>query len=357
MDNKKYDLWLRVLATLMVLVLGVGVVLSLEKPEISAVEIDNPTEDMLTTNVFASSIDTTAPDDYLMLLGNISRLRSEYSDLIKVYTLGNTATGKAIPLLTVGNGEKKALVTGAIHAREHLTTKYLLCCIEEYCYAVEKGSGRIGDYDLKKLFSEYTLYIVPCVNPDGLQIVLSQQNIKKGVSVDKLTDYKANYNGVDLNRNFPIAWNAIDNGVTKPSGYFFKGYKSASEKETQYLMDLCEKNTFEFLLSVHVKGNCIFWGDTYNTGLNGIYKAFATDIAKDTDLYVAEPTKKASSYGGGFENWFRHKYSRPGLCIELVDNEIIIDPCTKENYADFYNVVNFDKTKLVIPSALASVNK
>jgi g-D-glutamyl-meso-diaminopimelate peptidase len=356
-DNKKYDLWVRILAVLMVLVLVVGVVFSLEKPKLSVVEINNPSEDVITTEAYISVIDTKAPDDYFMLLGNISRLRSEYSDLIRVYTLGNTATGKAIPMLTVGNGEKKALVTGAIHAREHLTTKYLLCCIDEFCYTVEKGSGRIGDFDVKKLFDEYTLYVVPCINPDGLQIVLSQQSIKKGVSVDKLTDYKANYNGVDLNRNFPVAWNAIDNGVTKPSGYFFKGYKSASEKETQYLMNLCEANAFEFLLSVHVKGNCIFWGDTYNTKLNSVYKAFATDISKATDLFVSEPTKKASSYGGGFENWFRHKYSRPGLCIELVDNEIIINPCTKENYIDFYSTVNFDKTKFVILSALASENK
>ena len=355
MDNKKYDLWIRLLAVFMVVVLGVGTFLSLGKPELSVTH--NPSQEHFEVSDFTSVIDTTVPDDYYMLLGCISRLRSEYSDSIKLFTLGYTATGKAIPLLTVGNGEKKALVTGAIHAREHLTTKYLMCCIEEYCYSVEKGNGRIGDYDLKKLFSEYTLYIVPCVNPDGLEIVLSQLKVKKGVSVDKLEDYKANYNGVDLNRNFPIAWGAIDNGVTKPSGFFFKGYKSASEKETQALMSLCEENEFEFLLSVHVKGNCIFWGDTYNTRHNGVYKTFAQGIANDSGLYVTDPTEKASSYGGGFENWFRHKYSKPGLCIELVDNEIIINPCTKENYVNFKGTVNYEKTKFVIPAALACVNK
>lgn len=355
MENKRYDLWIRLLAVFMVCVLGVGIFLSLGKAELEPLKKQEAVPQQ--AEEFTSVIDITAPDSYSEMLGIVSTLRSEYNALIRVYTLGYTTTGRAIPLITVGNGEKKALVTGAIHAREHLTTKYLLRCIEEYCYEIEAGDGMLGNYDLKQLFSQYTLYVVPCINPDGLEIVLSQLSIKKGVSVDKLVDYKANYNGVDLNRNFPIAWEAIDNGVTKPSGFFFKGYKSASEKETQALMSLCESNEFDFLISVHVKGNCIFWGDTYNTKLNSTYKAFAKDVARDSGLYVTEPTKKASSYGGGFENWFRHKYSRPGICVELVDNEIIINPCTKENYVAFNDTVNYEKTKFVIPAALASENK
>lgn len=351
----KYNIWIKIIAVAMVVVLGVGILLSIGEPELKTAEENK--EKIMHSEDFSSMIDTTRPESYSSMLGLISQLRSRYSETIKLYTLGNSTTGKAIPLLAVGDGEKKALVIGAIHAREHLTTKYILRCIEEYCHCVENGDGIYGQYDLKKLFSEYTLYIVPCANPDGLEIVLSNLNAKKGVSIDKLTDYKANYNGVDLNRNFPLAWDEIDNGVTKPSGYFFKGNKSGSEKETQALMKLCEENEFQFLLSVHVKGNCIFWGDEYNTSYNGVYKAFAEDIAISSGLYMTEPTEKATSYGGGFENWFRHTYTKPGVCIELVDNEEIIDPCTRENYKDFNKTVNFEKTRFVIPSALASDNK
>ena len=122
-------------------------------------------------------------------------------------------------------------------------------------------------------------------------------------------------------------------------------------------MKLCKENDFAFLLSIHVKGNCIFWGDQYNESYNNIYKAFAQDIAATTELYVTEPTEKATSYGGGFENWFRHTYTRPGICIELVDNETIINPCTNENYAEFNKTVNYEKTKFVFGAALASDNK
>ncbi len=355
MEEKKYGIQLKIISGLMAVVLVLGIVFSLKRPTLP--DVDNKEETKIVEGGFQSIIDTKKPESYSSLLEVTTKLRSEYSNTLKLFTLGYSEAGKAIPMLTMGNGEKKALVVGAIHAREHLTTKYLLRVIEDYCYAIEKGDGSFGGFDLNKLFSQYTLYIVPCVNPDGLEIVRSRLAPKKNVYIDKLEDYKANYNGVDLNRNFPLAWEQIDNGITRPNGYFFKGYKSGSEKESQALMQLCEENAFDFLLSIHVKGNCIFWGDQYNENYNGIYKAFAQDIASSSGLYMTEPTEKATSYGGGFENWFRHTYTKPGLCIELVKNENIINPCTNENYADFNKFVNYSESSYAIAAALASDNK
>ena len=84
---------------------------------------------------------------------------------------------------------------------------------------------------------------------------------------------------------------------------------------------------------------------------------FAEDIAEASGLYMTEPTEKATSYGGGFENWFRHTYTKPGLCIELVDNENKINPCTNENYSDFERIVNYEKTRFIFGAALSSDNK
>lgn len=356
MEYNKYGLEIKLIAGLMAAVLTAGIFLSFKAPQIE--HTDNVDGQIFEYPEFQSIIDTKKPESYSSLLGTISSLRSEYSSSLKLFTLGESTTGKSIPMLTMGSGDKKALIVGGIHAREHLSTKYLLRCIEDYCFALEKGSASLGEYDLNRLFSQYTLYIVPCVNPDGLEIVLSNMKPSPKVSVNDLEDYKANYNGVDLNRNFPLAWEEVDNGITKPYAYFFKGYKSASEKETQLLMNLCEENDFSFLLSVHVKGNCIFWGDEYNKSYNSVYKAFAEDIGNATGLFVTEkPTEKATSYGGGFENWFRHTYTKPGLCIELVENENIIEPCTDENYKDFNKTVKYEKTRFVIGAALSSDNK
>lgn len=302
-------------------------------------------------------VDTAFPESFDSLLGTVSALKNRYPDLIKIYTAGYSEGGREILMYTLGNGEKKALITGAIHAREHITTKYLLKVTEDYCNAFYSATGYYGSYDIYNLLNEYTLYIVPCINPDGLEIILSNDTPEKNVRISKLSEYKANKNGVDLNRNFPIAWDYINNGVTAPADYYFKGYESGSAKETQALMKLCLENDFSFMISVHIKGNCIFWGDTYRTQNNAIYKAFAQDICNASGFLMTEPTKKAKDYGGGFENWFRHQFNRPGICIELSDVENIVEPCGNENYKNFNEFVNYEKSSNAIAAAMMSTNK
>ena len=308
------------------------------------------------TPVFKSIIDTTYAESYSSINSTIKKLYALYPDKITITTLGTSEAGKSIPMITLGNGEKKALIVGAFHAREHITTKYILRCIEDYCFATTSSSGKLGSYNIKALLNEYTLYIVPCTNPDGLEIIRSRLS-PKNHTVKDLSEYKANYNGVDLNRNFPLAWDKINNGVTKPSDYYFKGYSAGDQKETQALMILCQNNSFEFMLSIHIKGNCLYWGDTYNTTYNAQYKAFANDIANACDFYMTQPTKSATSYGGGFENWFRHTYNKPGVCVELSDVDNTVKPLGNANYKDFDGFVNYRYSKYAIAAAMASANK
>lgn len=355
MTDKKYKTALTAIAVLSVFALLAGCLLSIfsikttkKEPEImQAIPVYN----------FTSVIDTKTSETYDSLMTNMLKLRNDYPDSLKLFTAGLSESGKEILMFTMGSGEKKALVIGGIHAREHITIKYLLRCIEEYCFENEKGSGFYGNFNIKELLSEYTLYIIPCVNPDGLEIISGRMNAKEDVIITDIEEYKANLNGVDLNRNFPLAWEYIDNGVTSPNTHYFKGYKSASESETKVLMSLCTENNFEFALSIHIKGNCIFWGDTFRTENNSLYEAFARDICTASGFNMTEPTLKPTDYGGGFENWFRHTYNRPGVCIELSDISNIVSPCDNKNYKNFDGFVNFQESKYAIAAAMASTNK
>ncbi|MGN1316805.1 MAG: M14 family zinc carboxypeptidase [Acutalibacteraceae bacterium] len=359
MSDKAFRLSLSFLSIFSALVLTVGILLSVftsQKP--AAAENNIPVDVQITeTENPANVIDTSHPESFDSLIESVTALRNRYPDYLRIYTVGYSEGGREILMYTLGSGSKKALVIGSIHAREHITTKYLLKVTEEYCNAAESVSGYYGNYDIRSLLNEYTLYIIPCANPDGVEIVLSNDVPESNVRVSKLSEYKANKNGVDLNRNFPLAWEYINNGVTAPADYYFKGYESASEKETQVLMGLCLENNFSFMISVHIKGNCIFWGDTYKTNNNPLYKAFAEDICDASGLSMTEPTKKAKDYGGGFENWFRHTFERPGVCIELSDNTNKIEPCTNKNYTDFDSFVNYEKSSNTIAAAMTSTNK
>ncbi len=355
MTDSAYKKVLTVLSMLASVVLVTGCILSFKTPNYEDNE-SIPTQSEIPES-FVSLINTEVPESYDSLITNMLKLRNEYPDSLKLFTAGYTESGKEILMFTMGNGEKKALVIGGIHAREHITTKYLLRCIEEYCFENEKGTGVYGNFNIKELLSEYTLYIIPCVNPDGLEIISGRMIAEENVRITDIKEYKANANGVDLNRNFPLAWEHIDNGVTSPYTHYFKGYKSASESETQTLITLCEEQSFDFALSVHIKGNCIFWGDTFNTNNNTLYKSFAEDISSASGLSMTEPTLKPTDYGGGFENWFRHTYNRPGVCIELSHYTNIVSPCDNKNYEDFNDFVNYDESKYAIAAAMASNNK
>ncbi len=358
MSEKAYRLSLSFLAIFSALVLTLGILLPYltSKNNKTETQFQEPTQIEVPENQMPI-VDTSSPESFDSLLGTITKLKNNYPNLIKIYTAGYSEGGRELMLYTLGTGEKKALITGAIHAREHITTKYILKVTEDYCNAYQSPSGYYGSYDIYSLLNEYTLYIVPCANPDGVEIVLSNDTPEKNVRVSQLSEYKANKKGVDLNRNFPIAWDDINNGVTSPADYYFKGYSSGSAKETQALMNLCLENDFTFFISVHIKGNCIFWGDTYKTHNNVIYKAFAEDICNASGLLMTNPTKKAKDYGGGFENWFRHQFDRPGVCIELSDAENIVKPCGNENYKEFDKFVNYEKASNAIAAAMASPNK
>lgn len=66
-----------------------------------------------------------------------------------------------------------------------------------------------------KLFSSTSLSLVPLVNPDGVDLVLNGSG-GMGAVKDKLerlndhrpnfNEWKANINGVDLNKQFPSLW-------------------------------------------------------------------------------------------------------------------------------------------------------
>ncbi|HZK20901.1 MAG TPA: M14 family zinc carboxypeptidase, partial [Oscillospiraceae bacterium] len=276
-----------------------------------------------------------------------------YPSLVSVSTVGNSVNGRAIKLIKLGKGNKKALILGAIHAREIITSKYLMLCVFEFCEAYNSKSGKYGDYNVKKLLNEYTLYIVPCTNPDGMEIVSNSKVPNAYIADFSRHSYKANTNGVDLNRNFPLAWELIRNEVTGPSNAAYKGPAAGSEPETQCIMSLCKDNRFKFALSFHITGECIFWGDTYDTSHNNNYKRFTKKLTDLTDFYLTPESSDVNSYGGGFENWFRHEYKKPGLCVELVSYKYTTSPTDNTDYKDFDKTVNWGVSKYIILEAMS----
>ena len=160
-----------------------------------------------------SIVSTNVPYHSNTLRQNLSLLLRTYP-FLNVQTVGNSVLGKPIYVIKLGRGPRKVFYSGSIHANEWITTPILMKFIEDYCISYVRRTNLYG-YSVQNLFHSTSIYIMPMVNPDGVDLVTG--NLPKDSSAflraKKIADsfatipfpdgWKANLKGVDLNLQFP----------------------------------------------------------------------------------------------------------------------------------------------------------
>ena len=258
---------------------------------------------------------------YTELLEDLLNLQEKYGSKVSVKSAGTSVMGRLIPLIKTGCGSKKLLITASVHGREFVSSCFIMRCLKEFLKL---------DCELE----DKSLYIVPMLNPDGVEIALKRAQPLKKPEDFKAELFKNNANNVNLNANFPFCFNKVPKSRQG-------GCKAFSEPETKALMSLCEKECFCYAAALHARGNCIYFRDFGNGRVKGDFE-LAKLLCKNCGFSLVEPTKSAEDYSGGFENWFRFRFRKPALCVELVEDEKISfwDMCLC-----FEEAVNWDKTK------------
>lgn len=258
------------------------------------------------------------------MMDEAQRLQEAYPNLIKLSSAGTSVEGRDLLVIRLGTGNKKVLLCGAHHAREYITSSYLMKMVETYAEKAAKGQT-IGNYDPAVLLSKVTLVVVPMVNPDGVNLVnnglqtVADQEAVAAMAMVKSTyrEWKANINGVDLNRQYPAYWNEKYDDVGKPASENYKGTASATEPEVKAMMALARSEDFMLSASFHAKGEVIYWADSGTVNAIDGAKAIAQRIGKETGYALMPISKDPAVYAAGFENWFRQEFLRPSFCIEL----------------------------------------
>lgn len=254
---------------------------------------------------------------YEMMLADANELAAAYPDLISVSSIGRSVEGRDLTLIKLGKGETKLLLLGAHHAREYITSTFLMETVDTYAASYQADTGNPLDL--------VTVYIVPMVNPDGVNLVQNGPDAAKDPQAVKAmrmlkesySEWKANINGVDLNRQYPCHWEEKASNTDVPSSEMYKGTAPATEPEVQAVMKLCEENTFVLAASFHTKGEVIYWADSGTEDAIAVAAPIAQSIAEVTGYALMETSSDPAVYGAGFENWFRQEYLLPGFCIEL----------------------------------------
>jgi len=118
----------------------------------------------------ANVVDPNQTYSYEMLKTDAGELAGQYPGLIEVSGIGRSVEDRDLVLIRLGKGAKRVLLAGAHHAREYMTSTFLMETVDEYARAYVTG-GKIEGQDIRALLNEVTLYVVPMVNPDGVNLV------------------------------------------------------------------------------------------------------------------------------------------------------------------------------------------
>lgn len=319
---------------------------------------------------------------YDMMMEDIEQLCSIYPDRIDYRWLGDSCDGRGIYEVILGNpnAEYHVMLQASIHGREYMNTQLVMRMIEYYATYYDEGSYNGIMY--KDLFDKTAFHIVPMSNPDGVTIsqfgeyglnnsyyrdllwecyyrdmetleykqdslgdmnwidYYKNENYERDENIDYisfedyLTMWKANAQGVDLNKNFEAEWEGI-NAKTEYAYSDYKGDYPLSEPESQILADLAQEYDYLCYISYHSKGELIYYDVEGNSSHNSVSSnRFATLLEERLKYKPVETTKGYNVSLGGFGDWIQLGLDKPSVTIESGKHPC---PLTIEEFPAMWN--------------------
>ena len=264
---------------------------------------------------------------YDLLTQNLFTLNRTFP-FLNIQVVGSSVLGKNLYVVKLGTGSKKVFYSASFHANEWITSVVMMKFIEDYCNAYVNDSN-LYDYNIKTLFNTVSIYIMPMVNPDGVDLVtgnlsknssafIQAQNISLNYpDIPFPSGWKANFNGVDLNLQFPAEWEMAKKikynlGFTGPAPRDFVGYGPLTEPEALAIYNFTLKYDFKLVIAYHTQGKEIYWQFANFNPPNSFY--IGTQFAKSSG-YKLTDTPYNSSFAG-YKDWFIQDYNKPGYTIE-----------------------------------------
>lgn len=263
---------------------------------------------------------------YEIMEREINGLKARYP-FLQVGVAGKSVLGRNLYYFRLGTGPTEVFYNGAHHGIEWITAPVLMKFVENYARAYATGS-KLRGYDVRDLFSKASIYVMPMVNPDGVNIAIDGPQPDNPYYQDLLRwnntglpfsqVWKANTRGVDLNRNYPASWELAKAqeaafGVTGPAPTRYGGPAPLSEPETQAVVNFTRQHNFKLVIAYHTQGRVIYW--LYRDIQPPRALSIAQTFAGITGYTVAN-VPYAAAYAG-YKDWFIEVYRRPGYTFEV----------------------------------------
>lgn len=298
------------------------------------------------TNVYGTPVngyycDAVTTYTYENLQADIDILKTQFGEYVNSKSLGITADGRSIYELTVGNSaaENQILLIGAMHGREYITTQLIMRQIHSLLTQAKSG-GCIKDQTVASLLEKTCIRVIPMDNPDG--VTLSQfgelkvnkaeniSNLRAMINHDKEREnycgntdwyyrrWKNNINGVDINRNFSIGWEQLDDSRYFPSYEYYKGPSPESEAEAVALINVLNEASIDEVINYHAQGGVIYWSfgaapDEVETRS----KELAELVKAQTGYILGSQSANKNSVGSGSYKEYLALKGIPSVTIEV----------------------------------------
>ena len=271
--------------------------------------------------------------------------------------LATTVFQRTIPTLVIGNGPRKVIFTASHHANEWITTPVLLKFAEELAQAIQDGD-RIYNTDARTLARQVTIYMVPMVDPDGVDLVtgaippdstqyeLAEELSQNYPMIPFPDGWKANLLGVDLNLQYPAGWLRareikFSQGFTRPGPRDYVGNAALDQFESRALAGFTRYIDPDLILAYHSQGREIYWQfqEIEVPGARELGEAMAAASG-----YTLADVPYNSGFAG-YKDWFIQEFRRPGYTIEVGQG---INPLPISQFDEIYR----DNLPILVIAAL-----
>lgn len=184
------------------------------------------------------------------------RLISTLSPHVSFSSVAKSLQNRTISLLVIGSTSEQAprriFINALQHAREWIATHAVTYLAETLALATLDPND-----PLHPLLNRTQVLIMPMINPDGYVYSsetyrLARKNRRKAGCNNSLFD------GVDLNRNWPVDWGGSESTSDDPCAPIYYGAGALSEVETQALRDVIERTDGIYMhFDVHSYGQLL----------------------------------------------------------------------------------------------------
>jgi g-D-glutamyl-meso-diaminopimelate peptidase len=263
---------------------------------------------------------------YEIVQRQIQGLKARYP-FLETGSIGKSVMGRELYYIRLGTGSREVSYNASHHANESITTPVLMKFAENYAKAYAAGSS-IQGYNIRELFNLTSIYLIPLVNPDGVDLVAYWPNYDDPAFINAArlnrtglplpSVWKANIRGVDLNLNYPAEWEKekeeeLEQGVTGPAPRDYGGEAPLSEPESRAMADFTRAHNFRIVIAYHTQGEVIYW--QFENYAPPVALTIARQFAAITGYAVEEGTPEAAY--AGYKDWFLQEFRRPGYTFEV----------------------------------------